>query len=734
MKTFLTWLKKRAVQTTEYDSHFWLVTAKGLWIAAGLAVIIAGLGNPTGLGLIPDLIIYFTLHIIGFFLLTRVTAFLLSLMHLPVPRLFVSSLLCTGFLTYYILYLDKLGILFSAIIGVTYAVAGFLLGLFIFFLTSRKISLKQKTAFVMLPVAFYLIFLFWPPGGDTAHPGFSPDAGQIVPLSGNSPATPGGYPYHYFTYGSGGDKHRPEFNSGAELLSTSVDASHYIDEWPWVRNFFWGFDETSIPLNGRVWMPEGEGPFPLVLIVHGNHRMEHFSDDGYGYLGKLLASRGFIAISVDQNFLNYSGWSGIPKEDMKLRAWILMQHLLQIEDFQRMPDTPFYRQVDLQNIALIGHSRGGQAAAMVADYTTWFTDDPTVSGMEDLGIQAVVGIAPTDRRINGRAANLNDTFYLVLHGAQDGDVNSFVGDRQYARTDFEQGSRRFKASVYIGEANHSQFNSDWGRMDSSPPRGLFLNLRDIMEPQEQQKVTQVYIAAFLETALRGNQQFIPLFKDYRFGANWLPDAKYISRFADGQIVPMTEFERNSDQTAFEYDVEVEAEGFSLWEIQEALDRRRRNKGFYGVTLAWEDEGRYSTILTDAYRAQLSGQPQSVIVSMANLEREIAKDYTFPLFAPVIEVELQTTDNIAVRLPLDQFMPFAEQIYIQYGKMSWFDSLMRSGKYEEAAEPVFQTYELPLQVFKEQNPDLQAEKIASVTLHFSSGPGKVMIDSLGFSLK
>ena len=39
---------------------------------------------------------------------------------------------------------------------------------------------------------------------------------------------------------------------------------------------------------------EGAGPFPLVLIVHGNHDMAEFSDPGYEYLGELLASRGFI--------------------------------------------------------------------------------------------------------------------------------------------------------------------------------------------------------------------------------------------------------------------------------------------------------------------------------------------------------------------------------------------------------------------------------------------------------
>ncbi len=62
--------------------------------------------------------------------------------------------------------------------------------------------------------------------------------------------------------------------------------------------------DKALPLNARVWYPGGKGPFPLVLIVHGNHADRDFSDPGYEYLGRLMASRGFIFASVDENFLN----------------------------------------------------------------------------------------------------------------------------------------------------------------------------------------------------------------------------------------------------------------------------------------------------------------------------------------------------------------------------------------------------------------------------------------------
>jgi dienelactone hydrolase len=730
MNMVFTWLKGRIAKTSQHDTIFWRVMATGQWLVAGAAVVIAGRGNPTGFGLIFDLLLYSLLHVIVFFLLTKIAATLLSLMYLPIPRLFISSLLYTGCLVYLILNNASLGTLFSFIIAVVYTIAGVLVGLIFNLLLNERITFKRKVIFVMLPMACYLFFLLWSPIVNVIQPDLPKDVVRI-PTQGN-PAEPGSYTYRYFTYGSGEDKHRKEYNSDAELLSTSVDASDYIDEWPWKREYFWGFDEKNLPLNGRVWMPEGKGPFPLVLIIHGNHRMEHFSDDGYGYLGELLASRGFIAISIDQNFLNHSNWSGIPKQDTKLRAWVLMHHLLQIEKFQDMPNTPFYQQVNFQKIALIGHSRGGPAATMTADYTKWFAEDTTLSGIEKMGIQAVVGLAPTDKRVDGKNAALVDTYYLVLHGAQDADVNSFLGDRQYARSSYNNDSESFKTSLYIGEANHSQFNTDWGRMDSSLPRGLFFNQRDTIDTSLQREIAKVYIAAFLETALHGNDQYIQLFRDYRYGESWLPKAQYFSRFENGIFIQLTEFNRNKDKAMFESGITVTAEGFTKWEIEEAKDRRGNRKGIDGVVLAWNNASTYTITVSDSFRNDmLTNRPERLVISMANMERDLTNSGVESISLPQIDVELETESKVSVRIPLDQFMPFPPQVYTQYTRVAWFDNIMRDGKYSEAAEPVFQTYELPLYAFKQSNPEFQSEQITKITLYFSGGPGKVFIDNIGF---
>jgi len=156
-----------------------------------------------------------------------------------------------------------------------------------------------------------------------------------------NPGLPGDCGVLTLTYGSGKDGHRHEYGAGADLISRSVDGSKLIDNWDglagWLRTSYWGFDATALPLQARVWYPDGDGPFPLVLIVHGNHSMEDFSDPGYGYLGELFASRGMILASVDENFLNSSISARVNlladrpglKEENDARGWVMLQHLAQ---------------------------------------------------------------------------------------------------------------------------------------------------------------------------------------------------------------------------------------------------------------------------------------------------------------------------------------------------------------------------------------------------------------------
>ncbi|NLM51422.1 MAG: alpha/beta hydrolase [Firmicutes bacterium] len=733
MKNIFRSLKTKDKIDSVYATSFWRVLTVSFWLTAGAAAIVGGLGAPTGLGLFWDLVLYFTVHVLLFSLTTKLFSLLLSLLPLPLPRIFLSSMLYTGLLVYFLLRSARTTVFFAVIIAVSYVLLSFVLGLVLNFFVQKKFPRKYK--FVLLILLTVLIVVL-SAGKEEQRSWSDVDIGEpshlICTNLGSNPGRPGPYNILSFTYGSGRDKHRREFGTGTDLLTPAVDAALYIkaEEWPLLRTYFWGFTETNLPLNGRVWMPEGQGTFPLVLFVHGNHTMEYFSDAGYAYLGELLASRGYIAVSIDENFLNYSHWSGIPDDDMKVRAWLLMQHLLQIQKFNATPGNPFYQKVDLQKIALAGHSRGGQAAAMAADYRRWFAGDPSLSGFENLKIQAVIALAPTDTTIDGKKTRLHDVSYLVLHGGQDADVNTFAGDKQYARCTFSPGSEKFKASLYIGEANHSHFNTQWGSLDISLPQGLFLNRRTTLAAEAQRQITSIYLAAFLDFALKGDKQYLPLFLDWRCGRSWLPQAYYVTRFESGKFVPLITFNRQSNKEKFSYGVTAAAGGFSTCEIAEALDRRGKGKGYFGLILAWEQPATYTIHVSETFRRhRLAETPTFVVFSLANLPKELTEAQK-NLEPPQVEVEI--TGNVSVRLPLSAFQPIPRQFYTQYTILPFFDQIMKKDKYKEAAEAVLQTYAIPLQTLQKINPDFNPDMITKITLYFPKGPGKIMLEKAGFS--
>ncbi|MFC5649198.1 alpha/beta hydrolase [Paenibacillus solisilvae] len=727
------WLMNRMNATFQYDTVFWRTSLTGVWTVYSIVLIVTILGMPTGLGLIFDILAMTLVGTVGLAIAAVIIAFLLSLLYIPVPRLFAGAVLFTGYIVDYVLERADIDYPQSLILAAIVAGCGILGGLMIGLISNPRLHPSPKIAVITAVTLGCISLSFWPPQNNgtsvTASVQDEAEEDGTAALQSANPSVPGSFQYRSFTYSSGQDRHRDEFGKGTDLVSSTVNASAYIKKWPWLRSFFWGFDQTELPLNGRVWMPEGEGPFPLVLIVHGNHLMEQFSDEGYGYLGELLASRGFIAVSVDENFLNYSVWASIPNQDMKVRAWILLKHLQQIDTFSKQGGNPFSGQVDMKNVALIGHSRGGQAVAMAADSSKWFSDDKSLKGIESYRIGAVIGIAPTDKAVDKRSASLTDTSYMTLQGASDGDVDTFNGERQYIRTTITPGSEAFKTSLYIGEANHSRFNTSWGTMDDSLPGGLLLNRRDMIAANDQRQIAKVYISAFLESALHGSEEYKELFRDYRTGSAWLPDATYINRYEDGSFRELARFDDDYSKQTYRNGVTAKAEDL-VWSEQTAEDRDHNGKGTRGAVLEWKaNGGRFTMKLPESLNETLrADESANLAFSMTNLERDLKLSNEVP--APSISIELQSRNGAVAMLPLDSFMTAIELPKTTFTIFPWLEKEIKDGKYKEPSEPVFQFYQLPLERFREVNPQFNPEQLSQITFQFRDGPGKIMLDDIG----
>ncbi len=397
-------------------------------------------------------------------------------------------------------------------------------------------------------------------------------------LDADHPALPGPYRVSRLYYGSGTDRRRPEYRDSVSIVTETVDASKLVSLGASAseRNGYWGFTPKEFPINGRAWYPEGEGPFPLVLIVHGNHDMKDFSDPGYGYLGELLASRGYVFASVDMNFIN----GGIRNENDG-RGWFLLKHIDAFKEFAADESTPFHGKIDFDRIALIGHSRGGEAVGHAAAFNrlSRYPDDASLEFDFNHGIRAIIAIAPVDGQYlpTGRFVPVENINYMVFHGSHDGDVTSFHGLRLYNRLSFTDNGDYFKTAIYMYRANHGQWNTVWGNKDNGPRSARRLDLRGLIDGEAQREFGKIYISAFLETTLRDRPDYMPMFRDHRVIGGWLPETMYITQFESSSFRPLASFEEDIDlTTGTAPEVTLEGDSLGTWR-ENLLDLRSRNR-------------------------------------------------------------------------------------------------------------------------------------------------------------
>jgi dienelactone hydrolase len=600
---------------------------------------------------------------------------------------------------------------------------------------------------------------------------------KIQSLSGPSPAEKGPYTVKTLTYGSGTDKHRAEFAEAVVIKTDSVDGVPFLDNWSglsgWYREQFWGFDAAELPLNAYVWYPEGEGPFPVILMVHGNHLMSDFSDVGYAYLGELLASRGYIFASVDENFIN-GAWSDITgelEEENDARGWILLEHLRLWHEWNENEESPFYSKVDTEKLALIGHSRGGEAVAHAAllNKMPYYYDDATIQFEFNFNIESIVAIAPVDGQYEPGESRttLTDINYLVIHGAQDGDVSSFAGTKQYQRINFSKDSDHFKASLYIQGANHGQFNTSWGDNDSIAATKL-LNNQQLLAAEEQRNIAEVYISAFMDSTLQKDQNYLPLFADARKGKDWLPHTIYLNQYETANFHPVATFDEDFNVETSSYGGLISATNLSVWREQEVKYKWGDN-GTRAAYVGWhyddiEDQELITEDLVASYTIETVDIQKSIAEknafvfslaesdeksdpksfgkwqknSAANNEQttdpesedgdskdEKPEDPETPQDPIDFTIIMEDTLGEKIVFPLSQFSALQRNIQVRIWKSQFITG-------ENESENIFQTFHFPLSEIQPYNPNLDFTHLQSVTFKFDKTPkGVVIVDNLGF---
>lgn len=514
----------------------------------------------------------------------------------------------------------------------------------------------------------------------------------------------------------------------SELLTGTTNLqsfTSYNGKWTKkLREYYWGHGIDKVPLAGKIWYPEGQENCPVLFIIHGNHTMVTESYLGYGYLGEYLASRGYVVVSVDQSFCNGYIDQGLIEEN-DARAILLLENIKEILKRNHDMDSVLYQKIDEENIAIAGHSRGGEAVSVAALFNEYnvYPDNGRVKFDYHFNIKTVIAIAPTcDQYEPGdREVQLQDINYFLIHGSNDMDVTEFMGMKQYQNVTFSGDGDYRKAYLYVEGANHGQFNTEWGRYDTEFPAALFLNTASLIDEKVQQEILETYLFASLELTLRNQTELENFFVDASSYDSILADTVQIQGYENSSFEVICDYEEDSviDQGSIEGS-KIFASNLTWMEkyvrftdISENVYGDRDN---YAVRLNWNKtlDAFYSIDLSNAMISL--NDYRFLQFDVLNYDDEASEEDVFQPtdFTIVIKYE----DGTMERKLLSDYMSIYPPIAVQLSKL---DVLMDRTVYKHH----FQTVQIPI--------ESSGEKVSSIRFVFNqTDEGLILIDKIGLT--
>lgn len=305
-----------------------------------------------------------------------------------------------------------------------------------------------------------------------------------------------------------------------------------------------GFAIASEMLAVVVAPVDAPGPRPVAVFIHGQS-LSCFDPttgeatsawpcpEGYqavpshrGYLAyqRALAAQGWITMSIASNGIGGNIISyGDASTGVLFRAKLVELHLQQWANWAAGQDPDTAPSIigqgitpDLQNLLLVGHSRGGGAANQVALKSVTGPDRPwRARGQVLIGsVISEFNPAPTVPTV-------------LLLPACDGDVLDLQGQRYADLARDMNLDSALRSSILIDGANHKFFNAEWDPataeaqavtsddtlklFGSSAPQGSC----NPADPRRLSGATQralgaLYVAAAAQTLVQGNTQALPL--------------------------------------------------------------------------------------------------------------------------------------------------------------------------------------------------------------------------------
>ena len=357
------------------------------------------------------------------------------------------------------------------------------------------------------------------------------------PILSSDPTTPGGFSYRVADY---------NFGAQAQPLS---DIGGVRGE-----------------VQGRMYLPNGRGPHPLVIFMHGRHATcynlatlqsanvwpcpagdgEIDSYAGYDGAGEALASHGFVVVSIGANAINANDNQLSPDDGAAARGQEFLDTLTWLQKADRGQPVSFFDAqtnqtvtlnqaltagqvaasqtgdataadlvgtMDFNDIGIMGHSRGGEGAATAVSLNAGLA--------RPWAIKSVFELAPIDFTRD----TVPDIPEATLLPYCDGDVSDQQGQHFYADSKGAFADNVLRSDIWVMGTDHDFYNQDWtpptpgssddwtaGRQSATDPVcGEQATGTSRLTPADQYQVGAAYVSGWFELTLDGQKQFLPMF-------------------------------------------------------------------------------------------------------------------------------------------------------------------------------------------------------------------------------
>lgn len=281
-------------------------------------------------------------------------------------------------------------------------------------------------------------------------------------------------------------------------------------------------------LRGRLYVPEGNGAGPVVVIVHGGSSNCFIGsqqldanpcpqtpvsgdpryDLGFAYLAENLASHGMTVAAVNVEDVDAADDNG-PDIGIDGRAQVIAATLDRLARWDLAPGPPpvgtsLIGRIDMSRIGLWGHSRGGEGV------TRFMEKDRA----RFPGLRAVLAAAPTDYLAESPTGTNFATISPLCDGVLTDLQGRFAWDRGLHADPREPGAKimftlRGASHLFFADYGGSyDSGDDFTGSDSACSRSS--STSDRMTPGGQRRVVLALSAAFFRHYLDGERAFEPL--------------------------------------------------------------------------------------------------------------------------------------------------------------------------------------------------------------------------------